>query len=90
MPKNHRDLSPEEVYALWRNIPDCAKSKVEIFASGVLLSPTRRRGREIRQTMPDKPSQEILDAMIKAGAKESWAKDIYKAIKDQVNEKEKQ
>ena len=88
MPKNWRELSGDDIYKLWLNTPSSPITKAEIFTRGVLLSPTRSRGFKDYYSMPEAPSEEVLNAMISSGVKSAWALDIYNAIRNEIHGKQ--
>lgn len=80
-----KELDPEEVFELWKEMPKITLNTEAIFTGALALLAMRIGDNEPNEQMPEEPTEEILEAMIDAGARRDWAKDIYNAIKEQVN-----
>ena len=61
--------------------------KEKVFAAGVEAGTKwgLRMGKYAYQRMPTEPTEEILEAMQQAGARQDWSADIYRAIAQIIN-----
>lgn len=82
-----KEIHPEVAEVLWGLVFEGrgARSKEQIFLAALGLSV--RLARVDRPGLPPDPPEHVIAAMVAAGARPGWAKDIYNAAVAALKEK---